>query len=191
MPNLSNQSRADRIERIRQEQTVGTVDAAIFLNVSKRTLERWRDLEGVGPKFIAPVVPEGGKRTTQHFKYRVSVLEEWQRERESMGGFQGMSFATNTAWALNNQGRILGDAFALYSRTELDQAIEDDRVDVMTLPEALELPWSSGDAMQPYVEELTNGLAALENAARSALQIQTMRDDGPEPTAPSRPIRRP
>lgn len=191
MAKQSDQTRAEHIARIRQEQTVGTVDAAIFLNVSKRTLERWRDLEGVGPKFVEPVVREGSRRTTQHFKYRVSSLEEWQKNREREGGFHGMSFAMNTAWAMNDQGQILGDAFTLYSRAELEQAIEEDRVDVMSLSEVLELRWSSADAMRPYIEELVDALAAIENSARSALQVQTMLDEGTEPTAPSSPIRRP
>lgn len=191
MPKLSDQARADRIARIRQEQTVGTVDAAIFLNVSKRTLERWRDQEGVGPAFIPPVVPPGANRTTQHYKYRVSVLEDWQKSRESLGGFYGMSFATNTAWAMNDQGQIMGDAFTLYSATELDRAIDEDRVDVMTLPEALELRWSSVDAMQAYVDELNAGLEVIKGCALRALEAQTMFDKGVEPIAPSRPLVRP
>lgn len=195
MTKLSKQARADRLENIRKQETVGTIDAAIYLDVSKRTLERWRDYEGLGPNFIAPVVPEGEKRTTQHFKYRVEVLDEWQKKRESAGGFAGKSFSTNTAWALNDQGQILGDAFSIYSPGELEQAIEAERVDVMTLADAVEQRWSSADAMAPYVDELISSMRAevdrCESVARAALQAQQLRDGSPDAGAPSIPIRRP
>lgn len=195
MTKLSKQSRADRMEIIRKQETVGTIDAAIYLDVSKRTLERWRDHKGLGPKFIAPVVPEGEKRTTQHFKYRVAELDAWQRDRESIGGFQGMSFATNTAWAINDQGQILGDAFSIYAPGELERAIEEDRVDVMTLAEAVEQRWANADAMAPYVDQLISSMKVevdrYEDAARAALQAQQLRDGSPEPPAPSIPILRP
>lgn len=195
MTKASKQARADRLESIRKQETVGTVDAAIYLDVSKRTLERWRDHKGLGPKFIAPIVPPGEKRTTQHFKYRVAELDAWQRGRESPGGFQGMFFATNTAWAMNDQGQILGDAFSIYAPSELDQAFEEDRVDVMTLAEAVEGRWTNAEALAPYVDDLISSMKAevdrYEDAARAALQAQQLRDTSPEPPAPSIPIPRP
>jgi predicted site-specific integrase-resolvase len=44
-----------------------------LLQVSRRTLQRWRD-EGTGPEYIRP--------STRVIRYRRSAIEAWLREQE-------------------------------------------------------------------------------------------------------------
>ena len=56
------------------DMVYNTVEAAKYLGVSSRTLERWRQ-NGTGPYFIRP-----GYRVV----YRLIDLKQWQHENRSL-----------------------------------------------------------------------------------------------------------
>lgn len=153
--------------------------AAIFLDVSTKTLARWREVKGLGPPFLEPVVLEGAARSTQPYKYRKSDLELFVSARMRSGGF---AFANDLQpWQLDGLGLITGNALDLQSAEDL---LDTDPY-VATLLEALTGNWSSADSMHPYRDELESGMRDALAVVDSSLQRQQL--DERTPRAPSSP----
>lgn len=145
--------------------------SAIYLNVSTKSLARWRQVDGMGPPFLTPVVAKGEARTTQPYKYRKSDLDLFLSARVATGGFN--SFAVDVEpWRVNEAGAIEGSALDLlrdYQMLEIDPV-------VATLLEALSEPWTSAGAMRPYRDELVDDMRKALEVIDSAAQTLQFED---------------
>lgn len=153
--------------------------AAVYLGISDTTLKRLR-VKGLGPVVVEPPLPPGIKRTTQPLQYRKSDLDVYISGR--LGGGL-MAFAERVdPWQLDAEGRIVGNALDLL---DVEQLLEQDLVG-LTLLEALQAPWVSAGAMQPYRDELVSSMAQMQAQVDSALLTLQFEESTPPATERSR-----
>ena len=157
----------EHLERLPGTALLNASMAAIYLDVSTKTLGRWREVKGLGPPFLQPVVQEGVARTTQPYKYRKSDLELFVSSRMNSGGF---AFASRVQpWLLNEAGSIVGNAL---DRLSIDELLESHSM-AAPLLDALSEPWESAGAMRPYRDELERAMKrALDQVDSDVLTLQ-------------------
>ena len=153
-----------------QDGYVSTGQVAIFLGLSPRTLERWRT-NGVGPKAYvmsaADRTMRAGELGRPPVRYKAEEVRQWPQAHSSQG------LATQRAWAVE-EGRICGEAIRTLEPADLAIAWELDTLEVMTLPEALLLPWRSADDLAPYAREAVEQSEQIRLTAEAAMSKARM-----------------
>lgn len=169
------------LERLPPGALLNAGVAAVYLDVSTKTLARWRERKNMGPPFLEPVVAEGAPRSTQPYKYRKSDLDVFVSGRLSAGG---LAFANQVMpWALDEAGAIVGNALDRLSIVDL---LDTDPW-VATLLDALAEPWATAAAMQPYRDELESAMRQAMVQVDSSLQtLQLEERTGPATGKPRR-----
>ncbi|MGN6111761.1 MAG: hypothetical protein ACTHOC_01910 [Luteimonas sp.] len=169
----------EHLERMPPDTPFNTGKAAIYVGVSTKTLARWRQVKGMGPRFRKPVVAKGAARTTQPHQYIKQDLDIFNANRMSSGGFDFASLVE--PWQINAAGAIEGSALTL----SMEELLEADLL-VATLLDALAEPWVSAAAMRPYRNELEAGMRkAMEQIDSNLLTLQ-LEENTALPTGKSR-----
>ena len=171
-----------QVAQLGPDDRISTAQTAAVLDRTTKTLERWREL-GMGPECDPPEVPKGVKQTTQHFKYRKSVVVAYRG-----GGSMGFAVAWEP-WAMDSRGRLQGLAYDFLDFDALLEGMASDTVLIASIEEALQEPWVSAAAMKPYYDEHVEALKLSEQLARKAFDLRSLEDSvaTPEPSAPKRP----
>lgn len=141
-----------------QEGYVSTAQAAIYLGVSTRTLERWRS-HGVGP--TAYEFPTGS-RGRPPVRYLAEEVRKWPQ-------VQIAGVGVIRAWVVED-GKVCGEAERLIEPGALAEAmLENEHILAMALIDTLILPWRSADDLAPYVREAEGLAQDMINKAQVAL----------------------
>lgn len=144
--------------RMPEEGYVSTVQVAIYLGVSTRTLEGWRS-KGLGPPAYA--FPHGG-RGRPPVRYKAEEVRQWPEAHRA--GLVGIR-----PWIVED-GKVCGEAARLIEPAKLaDALLESEGIQAMALIDALMLPWRSPDDLAPYVREAKALAQEVMDKSESAL----------------------
>ena len=183
---LANLEIAERLHKLPPTMLLSTDLAAIFLNISKQTLEGYR-INGGGPIYSQPgkVGAAGGNQKVQ---YQVSDLLTWNEANKLSSSMQaavrkGQMFETvadlvriEPFWVDPANGRIDGNVLDSTIGTVIDRA-EDWEIVWLPVMEAATREWSNLSTHREFGDRVGQALDKEWNRLRSGFESTEMGED--------------
>jgi hypothetical protein len=181
----------ERLHRLPPNATLTSAEAALFLAINVKTLER-RRTAGTGPRYIQGGAP-GARGTNQACFYHVKDLLDWQESQKVGSSMEaavrkGQAFATIEGLAEERPFYVnpWGEIEAQCDTVPLDTVIErlgawD--IQFLSATDAASRPWSSLSAHRAFAEEIQKTLKQALGAIEAGLEATEI-GEGLEKTPP-------
>lgn len=188
-----------RLHSLPEGATLSSSEAAIFLNMNIKTLERYREPPGGGP-FYMQGGSYGAKGTNQAITYHKADLVDWQRgikvpDSKAAAVRKGQMFRTladlaeTHAFYIDGDGQVAG-MVERHLMTTVIERLGIWQIAWMPASEAAAKIWSNLSEHREFANEVKAVLSSATQAVDSGLEGTEISEVAPKISKPAHPPRR-